>query len=76
RLYAGWSPERAVGTPARRRRRTGRRGVVIGGERLTVREWSERTGIPANIIYVRLSRGWTPERAVNTPVRPRRRRDA
>lgn len=76
RLYAGWSPERAVGTPARRRRRTGRRGVVIGGERLTVREWSERTGIPANIIYVRLSRGWTLERAVGTPVRPRRRRDA
>lgn len=72
RLYAGWSPERAVGTSARRRRRTGRRGVVIGGERLTVREWSERTGIPANIIYVRLSRGWTLERAVGTPVRPRR----
>ena len=72
RLYAGWSPERAVGTPARRRRRTGRRGVVIGGERLTVREWSERTDIPANVISNRLHRGWTPERAVGTPVRPRR----
>lgn len=41
-------------------------------KRLTVRGWSERTGIPANIIYVRLSRGWTLERAVGTPVRPRR----
>lgn len=37
-------------------------------KRLTVRGWSERTGIPANIIYVRLSRGWTLERAVGTPV--------
>ena len=51
-------------------------GVVIGGERLTIREWAERTGIPANVISNRLNRGWTPERAVNTPVRPRRRRDA
>ena len=41
-------------------------------KRLTFRGWSERTGIPANIISNRLNRGWTPERAVNTPVRPRR----
>lgn len=45
-------------------------------KRLTVRGWSERTDIPANVISSRLNRGRTPERAVNTPVRPRRRRDA
>lgn len=76
RLSIGWTPERAVGTPARRRHRMGRQGVVIGGERPTIREWVERTGIPANVISNRLNRGWTPERAVGTPVRPRRRRDA
>lgn len=76
RLSIGWTPERAVGTPARRRRRMGRQGVVIGGERPTIREWVERTGIPVNVISNRLNRGWTPERAVGTPVRPRRRRDA
>ena len=69
--------------PGARRRHAGKEkaqdgtsGVVIGGERLTVREWAERTGIPANVISNRLNRGWTPERAVGTPVRPRRRRDA
>lgn len=62
RLSIGWTPERAVSEPIRKRRGTGRQGVVIGGERLTVREWSERTGIPANIISNRLNRGWTPER--------------
>lgn len=72
RLSIGWTPERAVSEPIRKRRGTGRQGVVIGGERLTIREWSKRTGIPANIISNRLNRGWTPERAVGTPVRKRR----
>ena len=72
RLSIGWTPERAVSEPIRKRRGTGRQGVVIGGERLTIREWAERTGIPANIIHVRLSRGWTLERAVGTPARKRR----
>lgn len=52
------------------------RAITVGGERLTIREWAERTGIPINVISGRLYAGWSPERAVNTPVRPRRRRDA
>ena len=72
RLSIGWTPERAVSEPIRKRRGTGRQGVVADGERLTIREWSERTGIPANVISNRLNRGWTPERAVGTPVRKRR----
>ena len=72
RLSIGWTPERAVSEPIRKRRGTGRRGVVIGGERLAIREWAERTGIPANVISNRLNRGWTPERAVGTPARKRR----
>ena len=76
RLSSSWTPERAGSEPIRKRRRTGRQGVVIGGERLTIREWAERTGIPAATISNRLNCSWTPERAVGTPVRPRRRRDA
>lgn len=72
RLSISWTPERAVSEPIRKRRGTGRRGVVIGGERLAIREWSERTDISANVISSRLNCGWTPERAVGTPVRPRR----
>lgn len=55
--------------PGARRRHAGKEkaqdgtsGVVIGGERLTVREWSERTDISANVISSRLNRGWTPGR--------------
>ncbi|WP_218077550.1 hypothetical protein, partial [Bifidobacterium adolescentis] len=70
RLNRGWTPERAVGTPVRKRR--GPRPDGTGDGSPTVREWSERTGIPANIIHVRLSRGWTLERAVGTPARKRR----
>lgn len=72
RLSIGWTSERAVSEPIRKRRGTGRQEVVVDGERLTIREWSERTGIPESVISKRLNRGWTPERAVGTPVRPRR----
>lgn len=54
--------------PVRKEPRT----ITVGGERLTVREWAERIGIPANVISNRLNRGWTLERAVGVPVQPRR----
>lgn len=73
RLSIGWTPERAVSEPIRKRRGTGRRGVVIGGERPAIREWAEHTGIPINVISGRLYAGWSPERAVGTPARRRRR---
>ena len=72
RLNRGWTPERAVGTPARKRRGPNLEEITVGGETLTVHGWAERTGIPVVTISSRLNCGWTPERAVGTPVRPRR----
>lgn len=44
----------------------------MGGETLAIHEWSERTGIPESVISKRLNHGWTPKRAVRTPVGKRR----
>lgn len=55
----------------------GRVGVVTAfGRTLTPGEWERENGVPAMLIGRRIKLGWTPERAVGTPVRPRRRRDA
>lgn len=47
---------------------------TFNGESLTVREWSERTGISLAVLGGRLSGGWSIERALTQPVRrsPRR----
>ena len=43
---------------------------TYGGRSLTVVEWSEATGIPANTLRMRVnSYGWTIDRALTTPVR-------
>lgn len=45
--------------------------ITINGETKTVTEWAEKTGVPRNLIYTRISRlKWTPEKAVITPARP------
>jgi len=48
------------------------RRYTFNGETLTVRQWSERTGIPATIIANRLRKGWSIERALTEPAGSRR----
>lgn len=45
--------------------------VTLNDERLTLAEWSERTGLLPETIAERLDRGWTPERTLTTPARPK-----
>lgn len=40
----------------------------LNGERMILADWARRTGVPASTILVRLSRGWSVERALSTPV--------
>lgn len=47
--------------------------IPFNGESLTSREWSERTGLPARVIDARRFDGWTPERILTTPHKPRAR---
>lgn len=73
RLDRGWSPEQAVDTPMRQKARSGRR-IKVGGDALTVTEWSERNGIPRRTITNRLAAGWDPVRAVTEPASRRKPR--
>lgn len=40
--------------------------VTVGGETMTVVQWSEKTGVPAMLIYQRLNSGWDEATAVTT----------
>lgn len=42
--------------------------VEFGGERLTVAEWSRRTGIPYGTLRARSAAGWSPEEMLTLPV--------
>lgn len=44
------------------------RMVALNGVSLTVSQWSKKTGIPRNIIYLRLDAGWGIDRALLTLV--------
>jgi hypothetical protein len=45
------------------------RYLELAGERLTLTEWAERTGVSVVTILQRLYRGWTVKKALTTPVR-------
>lgn len=41
--------------------------LTVGGLALPISAWSERTGLSPTTIRMRMERGWSAERAVNTP---------
>lgn len=47
------------------------RRLTHDGQTLTVREWSNRTGIPVQAIYRRINIGWSVEQTLTTPARKR-----
>lgn len=56
------------------RNRRNNRIITAFGESLTMSQWSEKTGIPTQILYMRLKSGWSVERALTTKVRKCRRK--
>lgn len=42
--------------------------IEYGGERLTITQWAERTGLKAATIRNRLGYGWSPERILTEPL--------
>lgn len=48
--------------------RTTNRWITARGETLTLKQWSERTGIHAQTLLHRLTRGWSDEKTISTPV--------
>lgn len=57
-----WATQKEQCRNNRRNRR-----ITFDGETLTIIEWSERTGLPFNLIRKRLHRGWPPEKIFTTP---------
>lgn len=44
--------------------------LEFNGQIMTISEWSEKTGIPRNAIYLRINHmGWSIERSLTTPTR-------
>lgn len=39
---------------------------TYNGETLSIMQWAEKTGIPSNMLYKRIKRGWTIEKAIET----------
>ncbi|MBZ9757858.1 hypothetical protein LB524_21460 [Mesorhizobium sp. ESP6-5] len=71
--YYGYSVADAVETPPLKRGRPSRR-LAYAGRALTVREWSELTGVPDKTLATRLYHGWTVEQTLATPTPEQRRR--
>ena len=86
RLNNCWTLEEALTAPKRERCTSGASptldhnvikvpgqpaAIRFNGLTLTYREWSERTGIPAVTIHKRVKMGWTADRILTTPVRPK-----
>lgn len=80
RIRKGWTIEEALTTSTRKKKpkptraseRKKRELYEHNGERLTLAEWSERTGIPRNTIYIRIKRRrWTVDKALTTPTQKR-----
>jgi len=53
------------------RKRRSNRLVEHAGQTLTLAAWAQITGIRADTIGERLTAGWSPERALTTPARPK-----
>lgn len=66
-----WPIEKAFETPVMSKQGSGnKKEITYNGETLSKVEWSERTGISAEVISNRLRKGWTIEDALTIPVRP------
>lgn len=53
------------------RNRRSNRHLEHQGERRTIAEWSERSGVPVDTLSYRLKAGWSVSAALTTPVRPK-----
>lgn len=51
--------------------RTNNHRLTLNGEKLTIAEWSIRTGFSHKVISARMHRGWSEHNALTTPLRKR-----
>lgn len=68
RLKSGWAVERALTEGVVKRKRKGRRFLEYNGEVKTMAEWAKEFGFPYKILCARINRGWSIQRALETPI--------
>jgi hypothetical protein len=67
-LFLGTLDDNNKDMAAKGRRWAGKK-VEFNGSSLTVKQWSARTGLSKTTILLRLQRGWTVQRTLETPRR-------
>ena len=67
----GYSPEncRWATRAQQARNKRSSRYLTVGDRTMVAVDWSRETGLSISTITGRLKRGWSPERAISTPVR-------
>jgi hypothetical protein len=68
RISQGWSVEKALTQKAVNRKRIGKRYIEYKGEIKTMAEWAKEIQMPYKILCSRMNRGWSIERALETPI--------
>lgn len=68
RLDNGYSTEKALTTNVRKISNNGKKYLTYKGDTKTISEWAKYLEINPKILYARLKRGWTIEKALETPV--------
>lgn len=68
RIGLGWPVDRAL-TEKPQDQSAKKLRIEHMGKSLSIRGWTRELGIGKNVISERIKRGWTPEKAVSTPVR-------
>lgn len=70
RLRTGVPVETALTTPIRGHRKNGHL-VTIGRSTKSITAWIEEIGINRQTVFYRMREGWSAEKALTTPVKPR-----
>jgi hypothetical protein len=70
----GYSPENCRWATPLEQQRNKRNShfITYADETLTIAEWAARTGISPSMVYSRIYRGWSAERALTVPADPKR----
>ena len=69
-----YTPENCRWATAKRQQRNRRDTLMLtlDGATQSLPDWAERLGVPISTLHTRLAKGWTVERALRTPIQPRR----